>query len=40
MDVKISFLNGLIKEEVFVKQPPGLENPSSHHYVCKLFKAL
>ncbi|CAN1345666.1 Retrovirus-related Pol polyprotein from transposon TNT 1-94 [Linum perenne] len=40
MDVKSAFLNGFIKEEVFVKQPPGFENPSFPHHVYKLKKAL
>jgi hypothetical protein len=27
MEVKSAFLNGVIHEEVFVRQPPGFENP-------------
>jgi hypothetical protein len=27
IDVKSSFLNGVIYEEVYVRQPPGFENP-------------
>jgi hypothetical protein len=27
MDVKSAFPNGVIQEEVFVRQPPGFENP-------------
>jgi hypothetical protein len=27
MNVKSSFLNGVIQEEVFVRKPPGFENP-------------
>ncbi|GJX31673.1 retrovirus-related pol polyprotein from transposon TNT 1-94 [Tanacetum coccineum] len=40
MDVKSAFLNGKIKEEVYVKQPPGFENSEFLDYVCKLDKAL
>jgi hypothetical protein len=28
MDVKIIFLNGVIQEEVYIRQPPGFETPS------------
>jgi hypothetical protein len=40
MDVKTTFLNGNIEQEVFVEQPDGfvLHNKGSH--VCKLRKAL
>lgn len=38
MDVKSVFLNDFIKEEVFVKQPPGFENPSCPDYVFRLTK--
>ena len=40
MDVKTTFLNGKIEQEVFVEQPYGfvLHNKSTH--VCKLRKAL
>jgi hypothetical protein len=40
MDVKSAFLNGAIQEEVFVRQPPGLENPKYPNRVYKLSKAL
>nr|GEY09692.1 retrovirus-related Pol polyprotein from transposon TNT 1-94 [Tanacetum cinerariifolium] len=40
MDVKSSFLNGKLKEEVYVKQPPGFESIEFPDYVCKLDKAL
>ncbi|GJS93240.1 retrovirus-related pol polyprotein from transposon TNT 1-94 [Tanacetum coccineum] len=40
MDVKSAFLNGKLKEEVYVKQPPGFESSEFSDYVCKLDKAL
>jgi len=40
MDVKLEFLNGVLKEEVYVEQPPGYEIEGQEHKVCKLKKAL
>ncbi|GJX68034.1 retrovirus-related pol polyprotein from transposon TNT 1-94 [Tanacetum coccineum] len=40
IDVKTAFLNGKLKEEVYVKQPPGFESSEFLDYVCKLDKAL
>jgi hypothetical protein len=40
MDVKSAFLNGPIKEEVYVEQPPGFEDSEYPNYVYKLSKAL
>ena len=40
MDVKSAFLNGLIKEDVYVKQPPGFECVDYPNHVYKLDKAL
>jgi hypothetical protein len=40
MDVKSAFLNGPIKDEVYVEQPPGFEDSEYHNHVYKLSKAL
>ena len=40
MDVKSVFLNGVIEEEVFVKQPPGFEDLKHPDHVIKLKKSL
>ena len=40
MDVKSAFLNGFIKEEVYVSQPPGFEDLDNPNHVFRLKKAL
>ena len=40
MDVKSAFLNGPINELVYVKQPPGFEDPYFPDHVYQLDKAL
>jgi hypothetical protein len=40
MDVKSAFLNGVIHEEVFVRQHLGFDNPKYPNRVYKLSKAL
>jgi hypothetical protein len=40
MVVKSAFLNGLLEEEVYVRQPPGFESEKYPHRVYKLRKVL
>jgi hypothetical protein len=40
IDVKSAFLNGVIQEKVYVRQPPCFENPKYPNRVYKLLKAL
>eukprot|EP00253_Pinus_taeda_P019129 PITA_19129 len=40
MDVKSTFLNGVLKEEVYVAQPPGYEVEGQEDKVYRLRKAL
>ena len=40
MDVKETFLNGVIKEEVYIEQPLGFEIHDKKTHVCKLKKDL
>ncbi|GJY34640.1 retrovirus-related pol polyprotein from transposon TNT 1-94 [Tanacetum coccineum] len=40
MDVKTAFLNGKLKEEVYVSQPEGFVDPDRPHHVYRLKKAL
>jgi hypothetical protein len=40
MDVKSAFLNGVIQEEVYVRQPPDFESPKYPDRVYKLSKTL
>ncbi|GJU96479.1 retrovirus-related pol polyprotein from transposon TNT 1-94 [Tanacetum coccineum] len=40
MDVKTSFLNGILREEVYVSQPDGFMDKDNPNHVYKLKKAL
>eukprot|EP00253_Pinus_taeda_P035819 PITA_35819 len=40
MDVKTTFLNGFIQEEVYIEQPQGFEVHGKESHVCRLKKAL
>ena len=40
MDVKSSFLNCKLEEEVYVTQPPGFEDPKFPDHLNRLNKAL
>ena len=40
MDIKTTFLNGVIEDEVYVKQPLGFETHDRQSHVCRLKKAL
>ena len=40
MDVKSTFLNGILDEEVYIEQPEGFLDLDKRDMVCKLHKAL
>ncbi|GJS67017.1 retrovirus-related pol polyprotein from transposon TNT 1-94 [Tanacetum coccineum] len=40
MDVKIVFLNGILREDAYVSQPDGFVDPENSNHVYKLKKAL
>ena len=40
MDVKSTFLNGILEEEVYIEQPKGFVDENNMDKVCKLHKAL
>lgn len=40
MDLKTTFLNGVIEEEVYIEQPEGLETFDRELHVCRLKRTL
>ena len=40
MDVKTAFLHEILKEWVYMRQPPGFHAPGREHLACKLNKSL
>ena len=40
MDNKIAFLNGFIKEELYMMQPEGFVNPKGANKMCKLQRSI
>ena len=40
MDVKIAFLNGFLKEELYMMQQEGFVNPKGAKKVCKLQRSI
>ena len=40
MNVKTAFLNGTIKEKVYIEQPEGFETFDRESHVCQLKRAL
>ena len=40
MDVKTAFLNGKLKEDVYMVQPDGFADPENPNKVCKLLKSI
>ena len=40
MDVKTAFMNGFLKEELYMMQPEGFVNPKGVHKMCKLQRSI
>ena len=40
LDVATAFLNGELKEEIYMKQPEQFEAKGKEHFVCKLKRSV
>ena len=40
MDVKTTFLNGYLKEELYMMEPEGFVDPKGANKVCKLQRSI
>ena len=40
MDVKTTFLNGILDEDIYMMQPPGFTKKGYENWVCKLNKTI
>ena len=40
MDIKTAFLNGFLKEELYMMQPEGFVNPKGANKMCKLQRSI
>ena len=40
MDIKTAFINGFIKEELYMMQPEGFVNPKGANKICKLQRSI
>ena len=40
MDVKTTFLNGFLKEELYMMQPEGFVNPKGANEMCKIQQSI
>jgi hypothetical protein len=40
MDITAAYLNGILKEDIYMQQPKGFINKHFPNHVCKLHKSL
>jgi hypothetical protein len=40
LEVQNAFFHGILKEEVYMRKPPGFVDPARSHHPCRLVKTL